>query len=151
MQRSVAFWLCLSLFLSSSPGRQTGTDATCMSWPVAGGASVTTQCSIAPGEHIDDTVHHAVPYLRCSEHASNSTHRSSLAEQKKAPPRCPINQQHVVNHSPRDPMCHDMTGRRQAGESQGLNSLTSCQAGTSLLRPCPTCARVIVLAGKCPT
>ena len=77
---------------------------------------MTTQCSIAPGEHTDDTVHHAVPYLRCSEHASISMHRSSLAEQQKAPPRCPKTQQHVVNpNSPRDPMCHDMTGRRVPG------------------------------------
>ena len=76
---------------------------------------MTTQCSIAPGEHTDDTVYHAVPYLRCSEHASISMHRSSLAEQKKAPPRCPMTQQHVVDHSPRDPMCHDMAGRRVPG------------------------------------
>ena len=71
--------------------------------------------SLAPGEDDDDLQLHAVPFLRCSEHASSSMQSSNLEQQGTTPPRCMNTQQQAARTSQRSIKKPCLSGRRVPG------------------------------------
>ena len=135
--RKPVIWLCCSL-LFSSPGSHTRTDATRMSWPATGAPTTEAHWSLAPGEDHDDLQLHAVPLLRCSEHASSSMQSSNLEQQGRTPPRCMNTQQQVAGTSQRSIKRPCLSGRRVPGTSlssimSGRNLRASAQQGHDCL------------------
>ena len=127
--RKPVIWLCCSL-LFSSPGSHTRTDATRMSWPATGAPTTEAHWSLAPGEDHDDLQLHAVPLLRCSEHASSSMQSSNLKQQGRTPPRCMNIQQQVAGTSQRSIKKPCLSGRRVPG-----TSLSRIMSGRNLPEP----------------
>ena len=88
-----------------------------MSWPATGIPTREIRWSLAPGEAHDDPELHAVPYLRCSEHASASMQSKSIQQQETASPRCMNLTQQAAGTSQRGPSRSCLPGRRVPGTS----------------------------------
>ena len=76
------------MLLFSSPGSRARTDATRVSWPATGAPRPEARRSLAPGDDAQTHPLHAVPTLRCSEHASTSMQSSRPEQWETSSPRC---------------------------------------------------------------
>ena len=108
-------WLCCML-LFSSPGSRARTDATRVSWPATGALRPEARRSLAPGDDLQTHPLHAVPTLRCSEHASTSM-PSSKPERWETSPRCINIQKQIARPSRRCETKLYLSGMRVPGTS----------------------------------